>query len=346
MAEHSLSTRMFVEASEAGPTLQREEERIKAAATVAAAAFAALKPPFLATCARGSSACAATYAKSLIETRLQVPVLAQSHVLASVLGLASPGLGKAAMIAMSQSGRSEDLLLSADAAQSAGAVLISLVNDEGSPLAAKADVLIPLCAGAERSVAATKSFILTLAALLALVAEWADADDLRDAARKLPDVLSCAWRQDWSQAVGPIAGAQSLYVLGRGLTLCAAQETALKLKETSGVHAEAFSAAEVVHGPAALIGPNFPVIFIPPSDASSTGFAEQIEAFRNRGALTIVAGEGFGGDIVLPMQPNLPPAVQPIAAIQSIYKLVNAVALTRGRDPDAPPYLQKVTFTR
>ena len=159
MAEHSLSTRMFVEASEAGPTLQREEERIKAAATVAAAAFAALKPPFLAACARGSSACAATYAKSLIETRLQVPVLAQSHVLASVLGLASPGLGKAAMIAMSQSGRSEDLLLSADAAQSAGAVLISLVNDEGSPLAAKADVLIPLCAGAERSVAATKSFI-------------------------------------------------------------------------------------------------------------------------------------------------------------------------------------------
>jgi glucosamine--fructose-6-phosphate aminotransferase (isomerizing) len=337
---------MFAEAAEAGPLLKREGDRLWAAAAAAAKAAKALNPPFLATCARGSSACAAAYAKALIETRLQIPVLAQSHVLASVFGLPALGLGKSALIAMSQSGRSEDLILSADAARAAGALLIALVNDEQSPLATQADRLIPLCAGKETSVAATKSFILTLAALLALVSEWAEDNDLRDGLRTLPDVLRRAWQQDWSQAVGPIADAQSLYVLGRGLTLSAAQETALKLKETSGIHAEAFSAAEVVHGPAALIGPNFPVIFIPPNDEASTGFAELIETFGKRGALTIVVGEGFGGDIVLPMEPGLPSAVQPIAAVQSFYKLVNAVALKRGRNPDAPPYLQKVTYTR
>jgi glucosamine--fructose-6-phosphate aminotransferase (isomerizing) len=130
------------------------------------------------------------------------------------------------------------------------------------------------------------------------------------------------------------------------LTFGIAQEMALKFKETSGLHAEAFSTAEVAHGPAALIGPGFPVLLIPPQDAAAAGIGEQIAEFRSRGALTIVAGNGFGGDIVLPMDENLPAEVFPIAAVQSFYKLVNAVAIARGRNPDQPPYLRKVTFTR
>jgi glucosamine--fructose-6-phosphate aminotransferase (isomerizing) len=346
MSEPASTTRTYDEAGQAPDALRRHTDGLRGAAVAAAARLRALEPPLVATCARGSSGCAATYAKSLIETRLQIPVLAQAHVLASVFEAPAPGLKGAAMLAMSQSGRSQDLLLTAKAAQAAGALLICMVNDEASPLAASADLLFPLSVGSETSVAATKSFIATLAALLALVSEWADADDLRAASRALPDVLDRAWGQDWSSAVAPLADSQGLYVLGRGLTLGAARETALKLKETAGLHAEAFSTAEVVHGPAALIGPGFPVLVIPPTDAAAAGIGALVETFRARGALTIVVGEGFGGDIILPIEAHLPAEVQPIAAIQSVYKLVNAVALKRGRNPDAPPFLQKVTYTR
>jgi glucosamine--fructose-6-phosphate aminotransferase (isomerizing) len=121
---------------------------------------------------------------------------------------------------------------------------------------------------------------------------------------------------------------------------------ALKFKETCGLHAEAFSTAEVAHGPAALIGPGFPVLIVPPPDSAAAGIAGQIVEFRKRGALTVVTGEGYGGDIVLPMDVGLAPEVFPIAAIQSFYRMVNDLALARGRDPDQPPYLRKVTDTK
>jgi glucosamine--fructose-6-phosphate aminotransferase (isomerizing) len=140
--------------------------------------------------------------------------------------------------------------------------------------------------------------------------------------------------------------AQSLFVLGRGLTFGVAQEMALKFKETCGIHAEAFSTAEVTHGPAALVGEGFPVLILPPPDSAAAGIREQITEFQRRGAITIVIGEGIGGDIVLPMDTDLAPEVFPIAAIQSFYKLVNAVAVARGRNPDQPPFLRKVTDTR
>ena len=102
----------------------------------------------------------------------------------------------------------------------------------------------------------------------------------------------------------------------------------------------------MAHGPAALIGPGFPVLLVPPHDTAAAGIREQIAEFRSRGALTIVVGDGFGGDIVLPVDADLPTEMFPIAAIQSFYKLVNSVALARGRNPDQPPYLRKVTDTR
>jgi glucosamine--fructose-6-phosphate aminotransferase (isomerizing) len=336
---------MFDEAAEAAAALRRGEVALMAACAQAASILKAHKPLFIATSARGSSDNAATYAKYLIETRAQIPTLSQAPSLASIFGATSANLNRAALLTISQSGRSEDLLRTALAAKEAGAPVIALVNDEASPLADLASVTVPLSAGPERSVAATKSFIAAMAAILALVAQWQDSVALAAAWDELVPALERAWAKDWSAARAPLVAAQNLFVLGRGLTFATAQEMALKFKETCAIHAEAFSTAEVAHGPAALIGPGFPVLIVPPRDSAAAGIAEQIADFRRRGALTIVTGEGFGGDIVLPMDSNLAPEIFPIAAIQSFYRLVNDVALARGRDPDAPPYLRKVTDT-
>jgi glucosamine--fructose-6-phosphate aminotransferase (isomerizing) len=340
------TTRMFDEAGETAAVLRLGQQKLQNASAAAAVRLLAHRPLFIATSARGSSDHAATYAKYLIETRARIPTLSQAPSLASIFDATSPSLGRAALLTISQSGRSEDLLRTALGAKSAGALIIALVNDSTSPLAALADCLIPLGAGPEISVAATKSFIAALAALLSLVAEWQDAPDLRAASNSLPTILQSAWSKDWSVAEAPLAKSESLLVLGRGLTLGVAQEMALKFKETCGLHAEAFSTAEVAHGPAALIGPGFPVLLVPPHDTAAAGIREQIAEFRSRGALTIVVGDGFGGDIVLPVDADLPTEMFPIAAIQSFYKLVNSVALARGRNPDQPPYLRKVTDTR
>jgi glucosamine--fructose-6-phosphate aminotransferase (isomerizing) len=339
------TTLMFREAAETAVVLRTGLPAMEKAARKAAGLLRAHPPMFVATSARGSSDNAATYAKYLIETQLRIPTLSQAPSLASIFDAVSPNLRNAAVLAISQSGRSEDLLRTASAAKAAGALVIGMVNDAGSPLAELADVLIPLGAGPEVSVAATKSFIMAVAAILVLVAEWKDSAELRAASAGLPAVLESAWEKDWSRAVSPLIHTESLFVLGRGLTFGVAQELALKFKETCGIHAEAFSTAEVTHGPAALVGEGFPVLILPPPDLAAAGIREQIADFQGRGAVTIVMGEGFGGDIVLPMDKGLAPQVFPIAAVQSFYKLVNAVAVGRGRNPDQPPFLRKVTYT-
>jgi len=142
-------------------------------------------------------------------------------------------------------------------ARAAGAHIVALVNAEDSPLAQLADDLIPLCAGTERSVAATKSYITSLAAIVQLVANWTRDAQLAAALQQAPELLERAWQLDWSAAVTHLTAANNLYVIGRGLGLAIAQEAALKFKETCGLHAEAVSAAELRHGPMALVGAAF-----------------------------------------------------------------------------------------
>lgn len=345
IAVQPTETRMFREAAEAAGRLRVHRDGAAARARAAAEALKRFDPAFVATVARGSSDHAATFAKYLIETRVRLPTLSYAPSISSLYEATSDKLARAAFFFLSQSGRSPDLLKSAEAAGEAGALRIGLLNDVATPLAEAVDLVIPVFAGRELSVAATKSFIATLAALVALVAEWTDDAALREAWEALPEGLEAAWSQDWSQAVAPLAQGPNLFVLGRGLTLGIAHEAALKLKETSGLHAEAFSIAEVAHGPMALAGKGFPVLIFPPQDAASEGLSELIAALSDRGAVTLVAGEGFGGDVILPLPPGLHPATAPIAAIQRFYRLANEVALARGFDPDRPPFLSKVTET-
>jgi fructoselysine-6-P-deglycase FrlB-like protein len=252
--------------------------------------------------------------------------------------------GGAIVIAVSQSGRSPDLLATVEAYRRAGAHVVAFVNDEASPLAAIADAVIALKARPERSVAATKSYICALAAFAALAAEWADDMALHDALATLPDRLSDAFVLDWDVVVDALARATSLFVIGRGYGYGIAQEAALKFKETCALHAEAFSAAEVRHGPMAIVGEGFPVIAFATSDAAGDGVRVAAAEFASRGAIVCLA-DAKADTLHAPAAFAAHPAIEPILMIQSFYRMANQLSLRRGLDPDAPLHLSKVTKT-
>jgi glucosamine--fructose-6-phosphate aminotransferase (isomerizing) len=338
------STLLFREAAEAADTVARQFERNDARVRELAQALRDSPPPFVVTCARGSSDHAATFAKYVIETQTGCATASASPSVESIYAVPLRLRG-ALYLVISQSGASPDLLRSAEAARASGARVVALVNAEDSPLAALADTVIPLHAGAERSVAATKSFIGSLAAILHLVAHWcADASLLRDL-QALPEQLRRAFSLDWSPLVEGLANARDLFVLGRGYGLAAAQEAALKLKETCALHAEAFSSAEVRHGPMELVGPDLPVLLFAQQDDALAGALATVGEFRKSGAQVWTAAPGASGRGVLPIVPTAQPMCAPVLAIQSFYRAVNALALRRGRDPDRPPHLAKITET-
>lgn len=333
-------TLMFREAAETADVVQRQFAANAATVARLAEDLRREPPPFIATCARGSSDHAATYAKYVFETQLGFVTASVSPSVGSVYE-AKQRMRGALFLAISQSGKSPDLLRNAEAARAAGARVVALVNAEDSPLAALADTVLPLHAGPERSVAATKSYLASLAVVLQLAAAWKNEASLLDALPRLPDALQAAWEQDWSALADGLVDARNLFVLGRGLGLGAAQEAALKFKETCGLHAEAYSSAEVKHGPMALVGPGFPVLAFAQPDETGAGTLALAEEFRARGAQVWVASER--GD--LPLTPPPHPACAPLLTIQSFYRAINALALRRGHDPDVPPHLNKVTET-
>jgi len=332
---------MFAEAAEAPAAVGRLLASNAEACARLGEMLRAAPPAMAVTCARGSSDHAATYAKYLIETATGVPTSSAALSVSSLYD-AVPKLDGALFLAISQSGRSPDLLATAEAAKKSGARVVALVNDEASPLAELAEVTLGLKAGPELSVAATKSYIAALAAIAQLVAAWTRDAELGAALAALPDTLAKAWEMDWSPAVPGLKGASSLYVLGRGPGFAVAQEAALKFKETCGLHAEAFSAAEVKHGPMALVGRGFPVLIFAQRDQTQKGVLALADQLRADGAQVLLAG-GPASD-VLPTPPAHP-TLEPIVRIQGFYRLANALAVARGLDPDSPPRLRKVTET-
>lgn len=336
------TTLMFAEAAEAAQVVARQQERLREPIAALAARLREHPPRAVVTLARGSSDNAATVARYLIETHLHVLTSSAAPSVASVYE-SGPDYAGTLMLAISQSGKSPDLIAAAEAAREGGALLVALVNDEASPLARIADLVLPLCAGPERSVAATKTFIASVSALIALVAEWSGEGDLIQAAADLPRLLERAWGLDWSPALPVLRQASDLYVVARGPAFGIAQELALKIKETCGFHAEAFSAAEVRHGPMALVGAGFPVLLLGQDDESLDSTTDLAAAFAGRGAKVMGAGVG-GVGIELPAL-TAHPLVQPLLLCQSFYRLANALAVARGRDPDHPPHLAKVTET-
>ena len=336
-------TDMFREAAEAADAVARQETTQRELQRIGAA-LRARSPNLVITCARGSSDHAATYAKYAIETRIGLPVASAAPSVASVY--ASPlRVEGAACIAISQSGRSPDLLETVSSLKAGGGWVLALVNDADSPLAEMADEVFGLAAGRERSVAATKSFIASLAATARLVAEWSGDDALRSELGNLPSLLADAWQLDWSPLVDDLEAASDLYVLGRGVGFGIAQEAALKLKETSQLHAEAFSTAELRHGPMALVRQGFPALMFGQSDETGRNVEETASEISERGARVFLAGGEAAGATTLPSI-RCSPLLEPLVQIQSFYRAANALAVARGLDPDRPPHLAKVTETR
>jgi glutamine---fructose-6-phosphate transaminase (isomerizing) len=302
------------------------------------------RPPLVVvTCARGSSANAADFGKHLIERSLGIPVAPIAPSIATIYRRQMQLAGQL-FLAVSQSGCSDDLLAAAANAKAAGALVAAIVNDAASPLAARADIVLPMAAGRESSIAATKTFVATLSALLRLVAAWAADRALATALELLPERLTQAAELDWSAALPALTGAASLMTIGRGPTLAIAREVALKLKEGCDLHAEAFSGAEFLHGPIALVSPRYPVMILEPSDAAGAGLRELAVTLDRLGALVLRAGPP-DGLVTLPVLPPAHPDIDAVCLVQTFYRFLGRLAAARGADPDRPRHLQKITRT-
>ncbi|MBO6720156.1 MAG: SIS domain-containing protein [Rhizobiaceae bacterium] len=318
--------------------LVRETNGIESMARLLAAA-----PGPLTTAARGSSDHAVTAFKYACEIQLGRPVASIGPSVASVYA-AKLKLSGGVHVTVSQSGASPDIISLQAAAARGGATTIAVVNDGDSPLASAANLVVPLGAGVEVSVAATKTYIASCAALMASVARAAPDSPLLAGIERLPQALKALPTGVEDNLAEMLAGSESLYVTGRGPAFGIALEAALKAKETAGVHAEAFSMAELMHGPLQLVREGFPVAVFVPDDASFDGTLAAIERLRRLGGLVMPIST-----IDLPSGLRTPSTGHPFADtlvfMLAWYRAVERASRLRGLDPDRPANLRKVTET-
>ncbi len=308
------------------------------------AALRERNPDMLVTIARGSSDHAATFIKYAVELLAGIPVASVGPSISSIYGR-ELRLPNAAAIAISQSGKSPDIVSMATSARRNGALTFALTNTPDSPLAAGADHTIAFHSGPEQSVAATKTYVASVVAGLALVGNWLQDKALLAALESLPQVLEQAVATDWSPLLGALDNHQSLYVLGRGPAFAIASEAALKFKETCSIHAEAYSAAEVIHGPARIVERHFPVLVLAARDAAEASVAEVAERLAGQGARVFITSVNTHAAERLPFAASGHPITDALALVATFYGFVEALSRRRGFDPDRPPYLNKVTQT-
>jgi len=339
-----MQTHMRQEINEIPEATARLLDRSAAELAAAGRALRDKDPAFLMTIARGSSDHAATFIKYAVELTAGRPVASLGPSLASIYG-AKLKLDGGAAIAISQSGKSPDIVAMAEAATRAGAVTIALTNTLPSPIASASTHAVNINAGPELAVAATKSFVNSIVAGLAILSEWVGDEDMKAAIRALPSYFEKAVRLDWSELANELGDAESLYMLGRGPALSIASEAALKFKETSNMHAEAYSAAEVLHGPVALVEKRFPVVTFAARDAAEASALEIAENLATKGALAFATSDRVKAAHRLPFVATGHSLTDALALILPFYGFVEAWSRAKGFNPDAPVALKKVTET-
>ena len=289
---------------------------------------------FVLVAARGTSDHAATYAQYVLGARAGLPVGLATPSLSSLYGLA-PRVADALVIGMSQSGRSPDIVAVLDDARRQGALTLAITNDPGSPLAGAADVVVPLEAGPELAVAATKTYVAELA-VVALLSEALRAGERDPALDRL--------------LAGRFAPAPACVVLARGFQYATACEWALKLKEVAGVFADPYSAADYEHGPISLAEPGMPVLAVVSSGPTLAGMISLLGRLAADGADLLIVSDAEAaralGSGSLALLAELPEWLAPIAAILPCQLFAYHLAVARGRDPETPHNLSKVTLTR
>ena len=307
-------------------------------------------PPVILTLARGSSDNAVTFFSYLAGRYLGLPV---ASVPPSVLTVYTSTLSAASAVAIgvSQSGESSDVVEGLRHLRAAGAVTVAVCNAADSSLGRASDHQLLQHAGPEQAVAASKTFSSQMMVLAALVARWADDAELWQALARVPDLIrDLLGRQgDIERAALRLTHAGVGYVLGRGFSYGPALELALKLKETSYLHAHAYSSAEFQHGPIASVDPNDPIIILGNDDESLPSNVQAAERLAELGAdLTIVSGSSellafANARVELPS--GLHPASEAFLQVAAGQLLAYHLATSRGLDPDRPRHLSKVTKT-
>lgn len=337
-------TLMLQETEQAAPVVASLLSDQKPVFQEIAAVFASRKPALISTCARGSSDHAATFFKYLAEICCGVPVAAIGPSVASVYD-APLQLGSAVHFTVSQSGASPDIVAMQRAAKKGGAVTVAVVNVTDSPLGNEADIVLGIGAGPEKSVAATKSYIASAAALAGVIAAVSKQTELQQGLDNLPEALGNVRVDAGNEIETILANTQSLFIGGRGPSMAIALEAALKAKETSAIHAEAYSLAEMMHGPMRLVEKHFPII----------AFVAQDRAWQhNMQALQHL--QSLGGNILalspldLPWQQIKTPQtgsalLDPLVSLGAYYRIIEAVTRRKGFNPDKPLNLNKVTET-
>jgi len=338
------TTLIYKESAQAPNVVRTQFELNQGIIDKLVARFSNTPPKFLITCARGSSYHAATFARSLFELELGIIGVASTPSVNTIYGR-QLNLDGTLFLTVSQSGESTDLIMQAKAAKQAGAFVLAVVNSVNSPLCAIADAVLPIHAGPENSVAATKSYIGSLSNIALLVSNMKRDETLKSALYELPNSLEFAAQLNWSRGIDKFKDIDKAFILGRGPCLAIACEAALKMKETCGIHAEAFSSAEVMHGPMTLIQNDFPVLIFNPQDEAFNSNAKLIERLADRNSNMLVVDNACANPCGLPSTKPLHPRLDPIVMIQSFYQFVSRLSLLRGFDPDKPRYLSKVTST-
>jgi glucosamine--fructose-6-phosphate aminotransferase (isomerizing) len=299
------------------------------------------KPRIIVFCGRGSSGHIGVYLRYLFEARLG---LLGSAAAPSVVTAYQrpPDMRGALFVVVSQSGRSPDLVDATRMARKFGALTLAIVNDENSPAAAASELVLPIGAGTEYAVAATKTVVLSMIAGAQLVAALARDDDLNDSLRHLPLRLSDALACDWSAWADCAASAPAAFVVGRGYGLGCVREIALKVAEILRVPALGYSAAELRHGPRASISPATPVLVLRQNDQAAATVDDLVRDLDDAGERVFTAGGAVG---TLPWIGDGHPVCDPVLMLIPAYRAIEEAARRRGFDPDNPPYLSKVTRT-
>jgi glucosamine--fructose-6-phosphate aminotransferase (isomerizing) len=303
-------------------------------------------PRFVLFAARGTSDHAALYAKYLVEVRLGLPAGLASPSTMTAYG-SRPDLRDVLLVAVSQSGGSPDLVETAAVARACGATVLAVTNAPGSALDSAADLRLDVRAGVERSVAATASYTAELLTLWLLVDAWSGGDG--SGARAVPDVVAARMTllpevERLADRIGPT---DRLVLTGRGYSYPTAREGALKLMETSYLAAHAFSGADLLHGPLAMVDARHPVLAVVPDGAGAVAMSPVLARLRERGArVSVLGGSRSVGDAAdLLLRPALPEELSPVADIVTLQQLALVLATSRGLDPDRPRGLSKVTET-
>ncbi len=310
----------------------------------------AFAPRFVVIAARGSSDNAARYAQYLFGAHNRLPVCLATPSLFTFYD-AAPSLAGALVIGVSQSGQSPDIVAVVESGRRQGALTLAITNRPGSPLAAAAEHTLPLLAGEERAVAATKTYTAQLCALAMLSAALEGGEARWAELSRAPGLVerAIALNAGVDGKVDRYRYAEHFAVVGRGFNYATAFEVALKMKETSYLVAEPYSPADLLHGPVAMIDRGFPVLLVAPTGRVLSDVAQLADQLEHRSAELVVISDDAGvlgrARVALPLPVEMPEWVSPMVAVVPGQMFAVALARARGLDPDRPRGLRKVTET-